>query len=108
MTIPSDNDNIYTVIYDNNKELHQHFEDDLFDIDTLTLQLLHNLPSTAFPTWIKNTVKANLYLNEMTCSKHRTLVKFKSQWHFKPGTVPTNKLISLPYLERDAMSIHSF
>lgn len=34
MIIPGNNDNIYTVMYDNNRGLHQHLEDDIFNIDS--------------------------------------------------------------------------
>lgn len=45
----------------------------------------------------------------MDCLKHRTLVKFKSTWHFKLGTSIRNKLIPLPNLARNAIYIvHSF
>ena len=79
MKIPGTNDNIYKVMYDNNKGLHQHLEDDLSDVDTSTSQPLHNPPSTAFPKWITNAAKATLYLNNMSSPNHRTLVKSKSQ-----------------------------
>ena len=101
ITIPLQNDNIYTVQL-NDGSMHQYLEKDINKISQSTTD---EPPLHTFPKWLQHLSKCTLFLDTMDKPKHGYMVKQDNEYFFRPGHKTTNTLISLPQFESLAMHL---
>ena len=101
LTIPLQNDNIYTIQL-NDGSMHQYLERDIRKISTPTTV---DPPLNTIPKWLQHLSKCTLFLNTMDKPKHGYLVQQNNQHFFRPGHKTTNTLIPLPHFDSQALHL---
>ena len=101
ITLPSRENNIYTVSLDYDGEIHQFDEKHMTDTDPY-LQL-QNDPSknSFFPKWLQHNTPITIKLNDKY--QHGTLLKLQDQFFFRSGRSEKNPTIHIPDFDTRAV-----